>query len=206
MCSFKNPTLPLQSFIKYEIFLISYHFEKPNTMRYFLGLDLSPASKLAVEQWRNQALPPLDKSVPMVNFHITLSFLGQVSDKALDMLCSRMDKTEFAKVSLKLERMAYWPKPKVLFLAPSHTPQSLVTLAKATERIANSCKIVMRQDDYKPHVTIARGLKSNPPCELFPPNVSCEFDKVHLFESVSGKHGVRYPIRKSWQLKPNFCF
>lgn len=173
-------------------------------MRYFLGLDLSPADKLAVERWREKALPKFDKFVPAANFHITLSFLGQVTDTALDTLCSEMDNIECSKVSLRLEQMGYWSKPKVLFIAPMHVCENLSNLAKTTFRIAKLAKIDMKYLEYRPHVTIARGIKNNPPCELFQPNIACAFDKVHLFESVSGNSGVRYPIRRSWPLKPNF--
>jgi 2'-5' RNA ligase len=175
-------------------------------MRYFLGLDLSPTSKIALEQWRERALPRFEKLVPAANFHITLCFLGQVSDKTLDILCSQMDNVESGRISVDLDQMGYWAKPKILFLAPSRVPANLSILAKVTEKIANHCQIDMRQGEYKPHITIARGLKNNPPCELFKPNVSCDFDHIHLFESVSGKHGVRYPIRKSWSLRPSFEF
>jgi 2'-5' RNA ligase len=102
--------------------------------------------------------------------------------------------------------MGCWAKPKILFLAPSIIPKELSTLAKTTKRIAKHCQLDMKYSDYKPHVTIARGLKSNPPCELFQANIECQFDSMHLFESVSGKQGVRYPIRKSWHLKPKFSF
>jgi 2'-5' RNA ligase len=175
-------------------------------MRYFLGLDLSPLSKLAVDSLREKALPKIDKPVPMANFHITLSFLGQVSDTTLDSLCSQMDEIECSKVSLTLDQMGYWAKPKILFLAPSIIPKELSLLAKATKRIANQCQLDMKHNEYKPHLTLARGLKSNPPCELLQANIDCEFDRVHLFESVSGKQGVQYPIRKSWSLKPKFGF
>ena len=65
-------------------------------MRYFIGLDLSPANKLALDSWREKSLPELPRvkmplktkapvrqprPVPAANFHITLCFLGSVSPR-----------------------------------------------------------------------------------------------------------------------------
>ncbi len=175
-------------------------------MRCFLGLDLSIQNKLTLEQWRDKALPSMDKAVPAGNFHITLSFLGSIEQNNLDRICAEMDEQEIQKISLRLDQMGYWSKPKVLFVAPSSIPMSLQDLAKRTDKLAKQCHIPVKHSQYRPHVTIARGLKDNPPCELYPPNIECEFDHVHLFESVSGRSGVRYPIRKSWKCKPRFSF
>lgn len=171
-------------------------------MRYFLGLDLSITSKLALARWRETALPKFDKAVPSANFHITLSFLGQVNEATLEKLCDAIDDIEGKSepIKLTLEQMGYWSKPKILYLAPSNIVPPLHALEEKTTKIARRCNIVMKHSIYKPHVTIARGLKANPPCELFAPNIPCEFNEMHLFESVSGKQGVSYPVRKSWKL------
>ncbi len=173
-----------------------------NTMRYFLGLDFSASHKLAIESWREKALPKLDKPVPAANFHITLCFLGQISEHQLESICLQMDELDQNQITLQLGQLGYFSKPKVLFVAPHSIPESLSSLAKVTAKIAKNSHIELRHDEYIPHVTIARGLKIDPPSALFDLDLKVKFENVHLFESVSGKHTAHYPIRKSWRLFP----
>lgn len=171
-------------------------------MRYFLGLDFSASHKLAIESWREKALLTLDKPVPAANFHITLCFLGQISEHQLEAICVQMDKLEQHQFKIHLGQLGYFSKPKVLFVAPHSIPEQLAILAKATAKIAKNSHVELRHDEYIPHVTIARGLKAEPPAALFDLDLKAKFEQVHLFESVSGKHSVHYPIRKSWPLYP----
>ena len=91
-------------------------------MRCFIGLDLSATEKLALDSWRQQALPEvmprqwvksesprsrksankrydhnssqgsaLPYAVPAANFHITLSFLGEINHRQHEALVYELD-------------------------------------------------------------------------------------------------------------------
>jgi len=52
-----------------------------------IGLDLFATNKFAIANWRDkQIFATTDKPVPVENFHIALSFLGQVSPNKLEQL------------------------------------------------------------------------------------------------------------------------
>lgn len=171
-------------------------------MRCFLGLDLSPSDKLAVANWREKALPRHRAQVPVANFHVTSVFLGQISDPQLDQLCRQMDTLEHAPVDVHLDQLGYWSKPKVLYLGSSHPCEQAASLAIVLEGFATVAQIPIQRRPYIPHVTLVRKQTEPVPAPLFPADIACRFDTVHLFESVSGKHGVHYPIRQSWPLRP----
>nr|WP_136250379.1 RNA 2',3'-cyclic phosphodiesterase [Ningiella ruwaisensis] len=169
-------------------------------MRYFLGLDIDAKSKLAIEQWRNKALPHFVGSVPAANFHITLVFLGQVQAHQLEDLTARIDEIAKPKIDLHLDSLGYWSKPKILFLGATATSQGLIQLANQLGTAANGSGLNVRQGIYIPHLTLVRKVKDNPPNALISPSFRCQFSHMHLFESVSTKTGVRYPIRATWIL------
>ena len=169
-------------------------------MRCFLGLDLDAKSKLAVEQWRSQALPHFPHPVPVANFHITSVFLGQIDTPQLDQLTNTIDKCSFSPVTLTLDKLGFWSKPKILWLGCEFIPAEVVEIAESLTSIAKQCKIPVQERRYIPHVTLVRKVSKEAPAPLFPPQITCQFNTLHLFESLSGKHGIHYPSRAQWPL------
>ncbi|GGF61706.1 RNA 2',3'-cyclic phosphodiesterase [Alteromonas lipolytica] len=185
-------------------------------MRYFIGLDLAPAEKLGLESWREKSLPELPRvkqpgnskapvrqarPVPVANFHITLCFLGSITARQLESISQCLDDIAVRPFSLELDSTGYWSGPKIFYAAPTIVPEPLQQLASATESAARRADIAVERRDYQPHVTLIRNVKEDFPPPLFLPAQQCQFNQFHLFESVSTKSGVTYPIRQSWKLR-----
>ena len=169
-------------------------------MRCFLGLDLEPKSKLAVEQWRDKSLPPFPHPVPAANFHITSVFLGNINNGQMDELCREIESCSFDPVTLTLNKLGFWSKPKILWLGSESTSQPALAMADTLTGIAKRCGIQIQERKYVPHVTLVRKVGQNAPAPLFVPDITCHFDTLHLFESVSSHHGVHYASRAQWPL------
>ncbi|MDC8832081.1 RNA 2',3'-cyclic phosphodiesterase [Alteromonas gilva] len=184
-------------------------------MRYFIGLDLSPADKLALENWRDKSLPEMPynkppakskqperhlRPVPPANYHVTLCFLGSISPRQLEKTCQLLDDVTAAPFELTFDNTGYWSGPKIFHVAPSVIPEPLTHLASQTHSVARRAGIGVERREYRPHVTLIRNVKSDFPAPLFVPQLTCRFSQFHLFESVSGNSGVHYPIRCSWSL------
>lgn len=185
-------------------------------MRYFIGLDLSPKDKLALDNWREKSLPeiprlkmpPKSKSpvrhprpVPTANFHITLCFLGTITPRQLEAVSEQLEAVTSPPFDLQLDNTGYWSGPKIFFVGPSEIPSSLAQLADKTSSAARQANITTEKRDYQPHVTLIRNVKADFPPPLFNPSITCSFSQFHLFESVSTHSGVTYPIRQSWPLR-----
>ncbi|WJG09971.1 RNA 2',3'-cyclic phosphodiesterase [Aliiglaciecola sp. LCG003] len=171
-------------------------------MRYFLGFDLSAKSKLAIEAWREKALPHYDSAVPARNFHITSVFLGQVNNHQMDALCSNIDNYEIRPFSLTFDTLGFWSKPRILWLGTTHTDSAAIAINKQLSDFSKQAGITIQTRPYVPHITLIRKAKDNPPAALIEPQFAIKVDKLHLFESVSGKQGVHYPIRQTWTMNP----
>ncbi len=185
-------------------------------MRYFIGLDLSPANKLALDSWREKSLPELPRvkmplktkapvrqprPVPAANLHITLCFLGSVSPRQLEAVSECLAEVTSQPFELSLDTTGFWSGPKIFYVGPEQVPEPLSELAEKATAAARQADIAVEKRDYQPHVTIIRNVKADFPPPLFPPSVVCQFSQFHLFESVSTQSGVTYPIRQSWPLR-----
>lgn len=170
-------------------------------MRYFLGFDLSAQDKLAIDAWRSKFLPAFDTSVPVQNFHITAVFLGQMKSNQLDRLTQELDVLKHTTFSFHLNQMGYWSKPKVLWLGCTNVPKQAISLYETLFELAKQSGLSIPTRDYNPHVTLVRKVAHNPPSALIDPDFEVQVQQLHLFESVSGNRGVRYPIRQSWELQ-----
>ena len=169
-------------------------------MRCFLGFDLDANSKLAIDNWRDKALPPFTHPVPAANFHVTSVFLGHLKPTQLDQICSDIDNCQFSPTSIALNKLGYWSRPKILFLGTEQTSDELETISHKLTSIAKSAGVQIHERPYKPHVTLVRKVTDGAPGAIIEPDFECKFSELHLFESVSGAKGVRYPIRYSWPL------
>ena len=147
--------------------------------------------------------PALPYAVPAANFHITLSFLGEINHRQHEALIYELDQLVSEPFSLTLDATGLWNGPKILFAAPTETPKALSELAKQSRKAARKAAIEVESRDYKPHVTLVRKATSSLPLPLYSPNVDVHVSAFHLFESVSTPQGVTYPIRQSWPLKHN---
>ncbi|MFT6989597.1 MAG: 2'-5' RNA ligase [Paraglaciecola sp.] len=171
-------------------------------MRAFFGLSPDTKTKLAIDAWRNETFAHLDGLVPAANFHVTLAFLGNVSVKQLDIINRRIDEMPSVKAfDIALNQLGHWPKPKAFWLGCQQTASDHLKLATHIHRIATDSGLLLQDQTYEAHLTLARKCKVSPPAPLFPANFQWHADQFHLFESKSSPQGVSYPILKSWSLE-----
>ena len=172
-------------------------------MRAFFAIEPPAQIKLAIDSWRERALPNFVKAVPPANFHITLAFLGQVSDVQLESLIQQSEAlTSTPGFGLSLDHLGYWPKPKALWLGCQQIAKQHVQLADQLTKIGLRSAIEIQKREYIPHLTLVRKCAENPPTALIEPAFCFNVDEFHLFESISTANGVIYKRRLTWKLAP----
>ncbi|MFT5838326.1 MAG: 2'-5' RNA ligase [Flavobacteriales bacterium] len=170
-------------------------------MRAFLGLSPDANTKLAIDTWRNKALPNLETLVHADNFHVTLAFLGNVTSEQLEVIIRLID--EMPKITdfdVSLNLLGYWPKPKAFWLGCQQTAINHQKLTKHLHEIAKKSGLLLQEKDYVAHLTLARKCKASPPAPLFPAHFLWHVNQFHLFESKSNAQGVYYSIQQSWPI------
>ncbi|WP_166423442.1 RNA 2',3'-cyclic phosphodiesterase [Paraglaciecola sp. 20A4] len=176
-------------------------------MRVFFALTPPPPTKLAIEAWREKAFPHFISPVKASNFHITLAFLGQISEPQLDTLSQYLDsQLNIKSFSLTLDYLGYWSKPKALWIGNTHVPKPQLDLVELLYKAAQNSGISVQKRDYISHLTLARKCHENPPAPLLEPSFTFKNSEVTLYQSVSTDHGVMYRPLAEWTFVPSFSF
>nr|WP_320016404.1 RNA 2',3'-cyclic phosphodiesterase [uncultured Desulfobacter sp.] len=95
------------------------------------------------------------------NFHLTLKFLGDISEQALPCIKKMLseaiaDKTRF---NITLNRLGVFPNirhPKVIWIGSDKTIPELVNLQRDIDSRLNKCHPFVKEKKFSPHITIAR--------------------------------------------------
>ncbi len=134
--------------------------------------------------------------VPAANLHATLVFLGGVDKAGERALLDQADGVVFPGVSVTLDRLSHWPKPRVLCLTSTQPSPAWSVWAGQLRGIAEHLGFVLDNCPYVPHVTLAKKAK-HPMVVDFPPLV-WQVASFSLFESVLTKNGLVYQEIKYW--------
>lgn len=94
--------------------------------RLFFGISLPEESRQSVIQWRAATFSEeAGRPVAADNLHLTLAFLGEISEEktqALKQLAGRIQQRAF---TLTLDDAGHWPRSGVVWLGPKQSPRGL---------------------------------------------------------------------------------
>ncbi|ADN77406.1 2'-5' RNA ligase [Ferrimonas balearica DSM 9799] len=169
--------------------------------RLFFSVPLSRISQL--ELIRLQARLGAEMSgparvVPAANFHLTLAFLGSVSQQQKAALLARWESLVVPEVSLELDQLAYWHRAGVICATTSRTPMALGQLAHRMRQDAAEHGLHRSHAPFRPHVSLFRSVSqlSRELPAITP--VPLHINEVDLMVSVFEPHGVEYHSVRRW--------
>jgi 2'-5' RNA ligase len=177
--------------------------DRERSRRLFLALwpDDATRNQLADVQSRFRRNERLKKAkpVPVENLHITMHFLGAVSEDVHDTLDGLLASVNARSSELIIDRWGYFPRPKVLWLGAKTAPEPLTDLVRQTESCIQQCIEGYEQNRFVPHITIFR--KARHPVEVddFQP-IEWNIDRFALVESDTRPEGAVYTVLKEWML------
>lgn len=171
--------------------------------RFFFALDLSPKDKAKIAELQQEVTPALPKPTGLNNLHLTLAFLGNISESNVDNLtkvANQLAKKLTSKngYQLNADHLGVFAKAQVLFIGLAQTPEWLNSLATEIENAAKSLNIRIDERPYHPHITISRKVKHLP--EPIDFNISLSIHSFSLYLSESTEHGVVYSPVKTFNL------
>lgn len=139
------------------------------------------------------------KEVSPENLHMTLLFMGDMLDKEVDCLIESAKDLVVRPFSISLDRLGYFPKTKIFYVAPSVIPEELTGLQRGLRSCAQYCGVRQLSKRYLPHVSLQRKSEipsSNP---SFSP-IEWGIDEFHLVESRLDRRAVLYNSIESFSL------
>lgn len=137
------------------------------------------------------AYTQMGREVPPENFHITLLFLGNISNSTVESLRHGLSDLMIQPFSVRLDRLGYFDKTKIFWIGPTHVPEQMNVLFKNVRQQAQRCEIRHLTKKYVPHTTLLRqceGLSTDP--ILHP--IDWYVDEFHLIESRMEPEGAQY--------------
>jgi 2'-5' RNA ligase len=98
--------------------------------RLFFALWPDHKTRRAIQEATRTLVQHCDgRPVPPENFHVTLAFLGQQPADLLDDITAVARGIRIGDLELGLDKLGYWPKPRVVWLGPSGKSPALDSLA-----------------------------------------------------------------------------
>lgn len=175
-----------------------------NDQRLFFALDISVHDKALLHQWWQQQAIEDVRAITPANYHITLAFLGRLTEKQKKIFIERVTSYTTQNIfasnyTITLTKLDYFKKPQVAYLTFESFPTSLIGLANF---ISNQAKIMgLFQEDraYLPHISIARKVKH--PLNITQLSHPLRINSFSLYHSQSTNDGVKYTPIKQWTLK-----
>ncbi|MGV6815664.1 MAG: RNA 2',3'-cyclic phosphodiesterase [Thiotrichales bacterium] len=149
-------------------------------------------------------LPHAGSTHRQENLHMTLAFLGAVTQEQAIRMQTAAGALSARPFTLKIDTIGSFPRARVLWLGPSNPPQALTNLqAELARRLRAACPELAvwerEHGQYRPHVTIGRRFKQSLPELTFAPICWPVMDFC-LFASESSENGSNYRVLQRWPL------
>ncbi len=174
------------------------------TFRAFIAIDLPTDKKEDIAAAINSLKEQNKKThwIPMEKLHITLKFLGNISQTQADDIISHLKTIaqNFEPFDIELNKLSLLPSettPQVITLSASPiTP--LASLAIEIDHAMLNCGIKTDEKEFKPHLTIGqiKTKKFIEPKLKEKLHIKFKTTEITLFESELNQHPSTYiPIR-----------
>ncbi len=174
---------------------------KTKTSRIFFALWPNDATrKRIVETFKHSPQYNMNgRIIRPANFHITLHFIGNVSEIELQCLQQQAAKIKSRKFTLSLDHYSYFQKPRVYWMGLKTIPQSLEILHQKLASAFVECDYHSEQRNYTPHLSLMRKVTHPVYFETFTP-IKWDVNEFVLVESLAHENGVEYKIIQHYGL------
>ena len=166
--------------------------------RLFFALWPDDAVRHALLHWQTHNLPSDVRWQHRADLHLTLHFLGAVERERLDALIGVGERFEGAAFGLVLDEIGHWPRPRVVWCAPSSIPAELSGFHQVLGSALAAAGFAIDSRPYRPHVTLARRVAEPLPHSPLEP-LSWTVRHWALVESVPGAVPA-YRVLRCWTL------
>ena len=127
------------------------------------------------------------------NLHITLVFLGFVTEEQEHCVLAGARHIDVSSVTLTLDALGWWQRPQVIWLGAQRVPDTLVVLADKLKALAGQCGIKTDARPFSPHATLARKVRKRVVLPEIAP-VNWEVRDFCLVRSDTRAAGASYQV------------
>ena len=100
------------------------------------------------------------RAIDRRNWHITLAYIGEFPEDRIDELHEAKRAVTVEPFRLRLDKLEFWPRPKIAALVPPNVPAELQRLVEDLQgRILAAGVEPEHQRVYRPHITVVRNAR-----------------------------------------------
>jgi RNA 2',3'-cyclic 3'-phosphodiesterase len=148
------------------------------------------------------ALPASSHRVTPQNYHLTLAFLGEVTDARLPALREMGRAQRAARCTITFDATEFWIKSRVVVTAAQKIPPALLYLwtqlhADLDHRFGEG--VVQRESALRAHVTLARKVSQAPVMQAMSA-LDWRANSFSLVRSETGAKRSAYTVVDTWPL------
>ena len=175
--------------------------DKPKTRRLFFALWPDDETRRQIAQHIIPHLHNLNgRKVSQHQWHITLAFLGNVSDEMAACVQQQAQQVAASSFELTLDTIDHWSRPKVVWLGCHDLPETLQILVSDLNTALKPCDYEPEYPEFKAHMTLMRKVTRKPkPFSLQP--ITLHIEQFVLVESQLDNTGSTYNIINQWSLR-----
>ncbi len=132
------------------------------------------------------------KAVNPENYHVTVAFLGELTPRAVETIKQRLNDFRLSQITLHLDRLGFWRKPRVVWLGCNDTP---VTLGTEIEGLCGQLRRLgfrLDEREFVPHVTLFRKAVRGPRVTITP--IDWTISNLVVVRSILTADGANYEI------------
>lgn len=139
------------------------------------------------------------RAVDRRNWHITLAYVGDFPEDRIDELHEAKKAVSVEPFRLRLDRLEFWPRPKIAALVAPTIPPELEHLVEELKgRVFAAGVDPEHQRTYRPHVTVVQNARQFETQRLAQSAIT-EWSSFELVESIPESGGVTYrPLVKDF--------
>ncbi len=137
------------------------------------------------------------RAVGYEHLHLTLAFLHSVEAPVIDALRDVASGLVLPAMTLHIDRVGYFGRPRVLWLAPSRPPEALLAFERGLWAALSPLGFERRHTQFRPHVTVRRDAPAPAPDAVVAP-FDWRVTAWALVESSTGPGGARYRPLACW--------
>ena len=148
--------------------------------------------------------------IPPDNIHLTLCFLGNISDQDIPHISQTLENCITSKYfKIKIESTGVFPSanfPKILWIGIGKGADDLTSLQQDIEISVRKFKGIYRREKFMPHITIARIRRSRRKIDVLPflntvySPIELDINSICFYESILLPEGAQYMVLTEFPL------
>ena len=131
-------------------------------------------------------------------WHITLAYIGDLDERFIAELQESASAIQFEPFRLRLDRLEFWPRPKIAALVPPRIPPEHEKLVESLRGIIIAAGLEPALRVYRPHITVVRNARTFETQRLAQ-SATTEWSSFELIESIKERGSTIYrPLVKDF--------